>query len=194
MKKNIILYSIIAVLAMGLIISMLYASGKGIALEEDKITYDELQTEIANKEVELYNIKSDLEDNKEFYDALRELAEEHDELIDSIAEYKSDVESLETEIKEKENQLKKIEGKLVKVVDEPIKVNPGTFYFGDDIESGRYKVTHQEGQRGNIYFRGDESFAETFGKGDLSVEEYTFNAYDGEEIQFDIPALLYPVE
>lgn len=185
---------VIVVLATSLIISILYGVGKGIVLDEDKVTYDELQKMIEEKENELDDITKDFKDNKEHYDELQEISDEYDELLESVVNYKLEITSLESEIEEGQKELDKIHGEIAKVTDEPIKVNPGTFYFGDDIEEGRYKVTHQENQRGNIYFRGNESFAETFGKGEYSVEEYTFNAYDGEEIQFDIPALLYPVD
>lgn len=185
---------VIAVLIISLVISILYGVGKGVVLDEDKITYDELQDLIADKEKELKEITNELESNKDYYNEVQETAAEHEELLEAVVDYKVEITSLETEMEEKQSELDKLTGEIAKVIDEPIKVNSGTFYFGDDIEEGRYKVTNQDGQRGNIYFRGDEGFAETFGKGDYSVEEYTFNAYEGEEIQFDIPALLYPLE
>lgn len=193
MKKIGIVVSYV-VLAVALIIAILYAVGMSVTLEEDKVSYDELQERIESKKIELSDITKELEDNEEHYNKLIQMASDEKELEETISEYKSEVEVLEDEIGKKEQQLKKVDGELTKVLDEPIKVNPGTFYFGEDIEEGRYKVTAQSGQRGNIYFRGDERFAETFGKGSYSIDEYTFNAYHGEEIQFDIPALLYPVE
>lgn len=190
--KRLWLIASFSVLVVALIFSILYGVGKGVALAEDKVTYDELQELIADKEEELEDITDDLESNKDYYDELQETADDHEELLESVVNYKVEITSLETEIEEKKDELNKISGEIAKVIDEPINVNPGTFYFGDDIDEGRYKVTYQEGERGNIYFRGGERFAETFGNG--ATDEYTFNAYDGEEIQFDIPALLYPIE
>ena len=59
------LFIIIAVLVVALIISILYGVGKGAELEEDKVTYDELQSLIADKEIELRDITKELDDNKE---------------------------------------------------------------------------------------------------------------------------------
>ena len=185
MKK--IMFVLVAIL-------LLAGCGKKVDIDGEKISYEELQRSIEEKQKELDDISKDLNENKEYYDELQQIENEREELMQAALEYKGEIVSLETEIEEKQDELNKINGEIAKVIDEPIKVNPGTFYFGDDIEEGRYKVTNQDGQRGNIYFRGGEGFAETFGKGEYSIEEYTFNAYDGEEIQFDIPALLYPVE
>lgn len=188
------LFIIIAVLVVALIISILYGVGKGAELEEDKVTYDELQSLIADKEIELRDITKELDDNKEYYDELQEIAAEHEELLETVVDYKAEITSLETDIEEKEKELEKINGEIAKVKDEPIKINPGVYYFGEDLDVGRYKLTNQEGYRGNAYFYGDDSFAETFGEGDLSIEEYTFYGDEGDKLKADIPIELYPVE
>lgn len=168
-------------------------------IEEREQTASNLEDEIKEKEEKLKDYESQLSEiltefreNKTKYERLEEIADKEDEVNESLKEKESELRSLEKSIEEKQGELDSLTGDLVKIKGEPIKVNPGTFYFGSDIEVGRYKVTYQEGQRGNIYFRGSERFAETFGSG--ATQEYTFNGYDGEEIQFDIPALLYPVE
>lgn len=191
-KKTIVGSYVILVVALAF--SVFYGIGKTTEIDGAKVTYKELSEKIKEKENELDDITRDLNKNKKHYDKLQEIDEEYEELLSAVTDYQVEVTTLESDIESKEKELKKLDGEIAKVIDEPMKVNPGTFYFGDDIEEGRYKVTNQEGQRGNIYFRGGESFAETFGKGEYAVEEYTFNAYEGEEIQFDIPALLYPVE
>lgn len=192
MKKREII--IITVLSIALVISILYGIGLSASLDEEILTYNELVEEIEKKEKELKDITKDLNDNKEYYEELLNISEEYDELVDAVTDYKSEIIGLEDDIKEKEEKLRNLDGEIAKVKDEPIKVNPGVYHFGSDIETGRYKITAQDGYNGNIFFRGDNDFAETFGKGRYSIEEYTFYAEDGDQIELTIPVLLYPVE
>lgn len=185
---------IISVLSIALVISILYGLGLSASLDEEILTYNELVEEIEKKENELNDITKDLNDNKEYYEELLNISEEYDELVDAVTDYKSELIGLKDDIKEKKKELKSLNREITKVKKEPIKVNPGVYHFGNDIEPGRYKVTAQHGYNGNIYFRGDNNFAETFGGGRYSIEEYTFYAEDGDQIEFTIPALLYPVE
>jgi|GEM_PF-5166236 len=165
---------------------------KSVDIEGEKVTYDELKEKIKEKEEELDEITIDLNKNKNHYEELQEIEEEHQELLDGSLYYREEITELDEEIEEKEIELNKINGDLVKVKDDPIKINPGTYYFGEDLEEGRYKVTYQDGEHGNIYFHGDEDFAQTFGNDE--TKEYTFNANEGEDIKTDIQALLYPIE
>jgi len=165
-----------------------------------KVTYDELQRMIEEKENELNDITNELNENKNFYDELQAIAKERNDLLETINEYKDEIMSLENEIEKKQKELDKLSGEIVKVKDDPIKINPGYYYFGiDNIEPGRYRMTAQEGQRGNVFVRDHERgmsyVAETFGDGtNGSVKEFTFYADEGDEIEATIPVYLYPVE
>jgi len=184
-----------------------------VDIDGEKVDYDELQDKIAEKEKELDNIKdsisdaesnlteteSDLSKKKEEFDELISLKGKEEELQSKIDESSQQVDDINEKVQERmdkleslEDEIETMEGKVVKAKDDPIKLQPGTYYFGTDIEPGRYKVTYQNGQHGNIYFHGAESFAQTFGND--STQEYTFTAHVGEDIQFDIAGLLYPVE
>src|SRR5690606_29534992 len=163
-------------------------------------TYDELQRMIEEKENELNDITNELNENKKFYDELQAIAKERNDLLETINDYKDEIMSLENEIEKKQKELDKLSGEIVKVKDDPIKINAGYNYFGiDNIEPGRYRMTAQEGQRGNVFVRDHERgmsyVAETFGDGtNGSVKEFTFYADEGDEIEATIPVYLYPVE
>lgn len=186
--------AIITLLVVSLVISLLYASGLSASLDEEILTYNELVEEIEKKEDELNDITKDLNDNKEYYDELLSISEEHEELVDTVVDYKLEVRELKDDIKEKKKELKGLEKEITKVEKEPIKINPGVYYFGDDIDPGRYKITNQDGYNGNVFFRGDNYFGETFGDGKYSIDEYTFYADEGDELEASIPILLYTVE
>lgn len=192
MKKT-LLISLFSVLIGAVIISILYGAGKGIELDEGKVTYDELQEVIKDKENELNDITNELKENEDYYNELQRIEDKKEEIKKDVVEYEKDEISLETEIENKEEKLNKIDKKIIKIKDEPTKINPGVYYFGDDIEPGRYKLTYQEGYDGNVFFRGDNNFGETFGKGKYSIEEYTFYADEDDELEATIPINLYPV-
>lgn len=173
---------------------LLSACGKSVDIDGEKVNYEELQVKIEDKEKELNEVSQELDEGKEHYEELKKLDTQQDVLTESIVDYELELISVEKELEEKQEELDKVDEELIKVNDEPIKVNPGTFYFGDDIEEGRYKITYQDGYNGNVFFRGDNDFGETFGKGNHSIEEYTFYADDGDELEATIPILLYPVE
>jgi|SRR5690625_277634 len=168
--------------------------GESIDIEGDKVTYEELQDKIKDAEKEFSDISQELIDKKDHYKELKKLDSKQDKLIDSVVDYEKEITSVEKELEEKQKELDEIEGKITKVKDEPIKINPGVYYFGEDIKEGRYKLTNQDGYNGNVFFRGDDNFGETFGQGEYSIEEYTFYADEGDEIEATIPILLYPVE
>lgn len=186
---------------------------KKVEVEGSLVTYDELQKKIEEREFELNElkdsisehkqelkeVKGDISSNKKRYDELEKLAKNEEKIKQSTQEMESKINSLETSIKEKQNKLSALEGELVKAEKQPIKINPGYYYFGvDAIAPGRYKVTAQEGQYGNVFIRRDgrSYVAETFGDGKRgsSIREFTFMSSAGDEIEATIPIYLYPVE
>src|SRR5690625_8040490 len=88
-----------------------------------------------------------------------------------------ELEELEETLKETQEKFDTLQGDLVKLEDEPLKVNAGYFYFGSDIEPGRYIDKPQSGNSGN-YFERDTN-RDNIIVGDHSehhLEEYTFEA------------------
>lgn len=186
-----------------LLVAIFFLAGcnEEVDIEGEKVNYEELQAmvdekekDIKNKDKELQKVTDLLESNKKEYDELEELSQNKESLLDDIVEYEKEEIDLDETIKEKEEELDGINQEIVKTEGDPISVNPGTYYFGDDIEPGRYKLTYQDGYDGNVFFRGDNNFGETFGKGKYSIEEYTFYADEGDEIELTIPVLLHPTE
>lgn len=183
-------------------------SEETVDIEGESLNYEELQEKIekSNKELEdveskistsneeLVDIKSELKSNEDEFSELKYLANNKDEITEEVREFEKKKEELESVIEELEDRLEYLEGEIVRVESEPIKVNPGVYHFGSDIEVGRYKITAQEGQRGNVFFDGNTYFGETFGGGEYAIEEYTFYAENGDQIEASIPIYLYPAE
>ncbi|AUJ26561.1 hypothetical protein [Virgibacillus dokdonensis] len=195
--RKVLIIAAFAVLVVALIISILYGVGKGVVLGEDKVTYDELQKKIEDKERELESISTELKENEDYYNELQQIEEEREELMQTVVDYKVEITSLENEIEDKENKLNKIEGKIVKTVDKPIKLEAGYFYFGEDIDPGRYKIEVPKGTNGNVHVKsedGDLIVSKNIGgNSQYSVDSYTFHASSGDEIEASVPLLLYPV-
>lgn len=181
-------------------------SGCSNTVEVDgaKVTYDDLQAKIESRQSELdeiegklNTIKKEFAENDSKYKALEELAREQEEIKREVEAKKATLEETQEIIDSVKEELAKLQGEVLNYKDEPIKVNPGFYYFGSDIESGRYKITAQEGQRGNVFIRSDgrSYVGETFGDGtDSSIKEFTFQSNDGDEIEATIPIYLYPVD
>lgn len=130
--------------------------------------------------------------------AISESEEELESLEEKINESKTTLETLDSNIDEAENELEEAQEQYASEPDEPIEVEAGEFYFGEDIEPGRYKVEMQEGYSGNVRVEspeGDLVMAKSIGgDGQYSVESYTFSASLGDIIKPRAPILLHPVE
>lgn len=168
-------------------------------ISESEEKFKALEEKISSKESELSDLESSFSERKAEFDELTKLADNRDSIEEEISKSESTLESLNSDISETESKLDELKEEIVSFADEPIKLEAGYFYFGEDIESNRYKLTAQEGQRGNVFIRsaadGMSYVSDTFGDGtNRSVEEFTFTASDGDEIEATIPIYLYPVE
>lgn len=201
------MYKIARGLGIGVLAASLLSACGGeetVDIEGEALNYGELKweltsinQEISEAEVELETVNQELQDNKERFEGLEELADNRDQLEEEVNESEATLEELENELESIQEEIDKAEGKLVEVQDEPISVNAGYFYFGDDIEPGRYKITAQEGQRGNVFIRrNDRSYVnEIFGDGsNRTTKEFTFKAEEADELEATIPVLLYPIK
>src|SRR5690625_5579919 len=72
--------------------------------EKEKVTYDELKEKIKEKEEELDEITIDLNKNKNHYEELQEIEEEHQELLDGSLYYREEITELDEEIEEKDRK------------------------------------------------------------------------------------------
>lgn len=156
-----------------------------------------LGEEITAAESELREIEMEFKNKESEFSKLSKLAENQESVKEEVKEAESTLDTLNSQIKDAESELEKLEGKIVSVTNEPIKINAGYFYFGSDVEPGRYELRPQEGQYGNVFIRrgGSSYVAETFGSADRGgLTDFVFEAQDGDEIEATIPILLYPVD
>ncbi|MUK88517.1 hypothetical protein GMD78_08940 [Ornithinibacillus sp. L9] len=159
----------------------------------------QLDQEIESANGELNDTIKATNERKDEFQELKELAANKDDLKSEVIKHQRELKSLQTDIKSAEEELAKLEGELIKASDKPIKVSAGYFYFGSDIEPGRYKITAQEGHRGNVFIREEGKrgsyVGETFGDGSRgSTVDFVFESKAGDEIEATIPVYLYPVE
>lgn len=159
------------------------------------LTYDEIQEEISIAERDLENLQSELESFSEEYEVALNAIEREDEIFTNVRKKEEELIELENSISEAEKQLKILSGELVAFSDEPIKIGAGYFYFGQDIDPGRYQVKPQEGKSGNFFVRGNNRVNIILGENrDSHVESFVFEAKEGDELEATIPIFLYPVE
>ncbi len=156
-----------------------------------------LGEDITAAEGELREINLEFQNREAEFNKLSKLAENQEFVKKEVSDAESTLESLNSQIEDAESKLQELEGKIVDVSDEPIKINAGYYYFGSDVEPGRYELRPQEGQYGNVFIRrNDRSYvAETFGPTERGgLTDFVFESQDGDEIEATIPILLYPVE
>jgi len=130
---------------------------------------NEFQNTIAKQEEEIEELKQELDKSEGYASILEASLEEEEE------------EQIEDEISDEDSQ-----------EDGKTELSPGTYYFGEDIDPGRYTITFQDDYSGTIIFHGEERFGENFGMRDGYIYDYTFNAQDGEKLEASIPVILFP--
>jgi septal ring factor EnvC (AmiA/AmiB activator) len=155
------------------------------------------QEELAETEDKLAEVKNELSSQESKLEELQELSAREDEMKQNIKDYEIDVEYWESKAKEAEDQFNTISGQVEDAEGEPVELGAGYYYFGSDVEPGRYKLSAQEGQSGNVFVRGLDGMskvADTFGQGSDYVQEFVFEGLEGEEIEATVPVVLTPVE
>ncbi|MEK3909618.1 hypothetical protein [Oceanobacillus sp. FSL W7-1309] len=166
-------------------------------IDDSKEELNGLSGEISAAESDLRDIEMEFKNRESEFSKLSELAENQESVKEEVKEAEASLDNLNSQIEDAESKLGELEGKIVSVSDEPIKINAGYFYFGSDVEPGRYELRPQEGQYGNVFIRrgGSSYVAETFGSADRgALTDFVFEAQDGDEIEATIPILLYPVD
>lgn len=145
---------------------------------------------------ELKKVKNEITSNWDRFEGLETLEKNKGKIEDEVIAASSTLEKTKLEIDAAKSELSKLQGDIVKAKDEPIKISAGFYYFGSDIKPGRYKLMAQPGHRGNVFIRTDgrSKVAETFGGGTYGIDDFVFQALDGDEIEATVPVLLYPVE
>lgn len=185
----------ISVLLLTLI--LIGCSNQSVDIEGKAYDYKELTAKISEAQTELNMIQAELISGKAKYEEMETLSENKERLEENISVGLDELGNIIVEIETANKELDLLTGEIAKVKDEPIKLGAGFYYVGSDVPPGRYKLMAQEGNRGNVFVRGDgRSFvAETFGDGSNgSVVDFVFHAFDENEIEATIPVLLYPVE
>jgi septal ring factor EnvC (AmiA/AmiB activator) len=168
-------------------------------LSEEEANLRDLEEKVKSTENKLLELDSDFEERETEFEELIKLAENKDSYESEVENAESSLKKLNEEIEEAESELEKLNGQIVSFEDEPIKVGAGYFYFGEDIEPGRYELKAQSGHRGNIFIRreGSSYVSETFGKprsGGGEELTFVFTALAGDEVEATIPFELYPAE
>ncbi|MCU9614129.1 hypothetical protein OEV98_11210 [Caldibacillus lycopersici] len=190
-----------------------------VKIDNKKMSYDQITTEIKTKNTELEDLENkinetrtelvsvtdeknkvlnEINQNKKIIDEANEIINNRDSLTNEINDKGTELAVLDTDIKKKKEELDALTVQIKKTGEDPYKLGAGYYYFGSDIPTGRYELRAQDGYRGNIFVRGTNGIskvAETFGEGsEYSIESFVFDGLDGEEIEATIPIILVPVE
>lgn len=78
-------------------------------------------------------------------------------------------------------------------VKQPLEVKPGNYTFGEDIRTGRYKITSNSSEKGTVYVKNQEGFIEVAERFEEDTE-YVFDADIYDSLETDIAIILNPVE
>ncbi|MGJ9457990.1 hypothetical protein [Oceanobacillus sp. CF4.6] len=196
-------------------------SGAVVALEEEKVTYEELTSRMAELEENVTELEGKIADaastladtaskvaseEKTLSDRQDEVEEalalisERDGLVDELTTLESevdnrqsDVEELDSEILNKQDNLASLEGQILEKSGEPINLLAGEWIVGLDLPAARYQASGSSNFV--VYSAGGGLVVNTI-LGDSSVGDgdYVFFAKDGYMIESSAPATLLPVE
>lgn len=198
-----------------------FAIGKNSAqvpLNEKKLNYDELLSQIDTKEKELKDKEDKVEEKRqELMDVIEEttqkesiiseaeefevnktkLEEELNSLSDQINTKKKDLEALNTGIKTKESELASVTGQVKEKEESPKQLSAGKFIVGTDIPADRYKVTPVgKGSNFAVYDSSGEILEHTIisSTPDHGVPEFIVYLQDGYILDNSAPFKFTPIE
>jgi hypothetical protein len=156
---------------------------------EEQQTLSEVEEEINSKEQKVLGLEIEFQDREAEFNELIALSEERESLEDEVIQLRIERDDLNREIE-------KLTAKVVEVKDEPIKVGAGYFYFGDDIEPGRYLIKPQNARGGNVFVRrnGSSYVNVILRESDDYPSDFVFESISGDELEVGTPVELYPVE
>ncbi|RWS42195.1 hypothetical protein EKA14_17295 [Bacillus mycoides] len=200
----------------GLVISYsIGASGAKVAIEKEKVTYDELKKQIDEKENELIYTKSEvrkgIDEEQKKLDAKKEEVKSTLALVDNKNQLTSEIDKLSKDVEAKKGEVGKLDGdiqaknselqKLTEGVkakqEEPRMLGAGEYIVGKDIPAGRYKAT-AVGRGSNFVVFDSKSGSATvntiLGNSSVGRGDYTFFAGSGDIIKTAEQVKLIPVE
>jgi septal ring factor EnvC (AmiA/AmiB activator) len=215
-KKYKILFIIAAFIVLFLIAFNMGNSAAMVDLEKEKVSYDELVSEISNKEKDLSNLSDKLEAKKTELNTLETKFDERQtefNEVNALVEEKSSIEyeiaalegkvkekqteinSMDAGIKEKKAEFASISGQIQEKQEAPKQLPAGQFIVGKDIPSGRYKAVPAGGS-GNfvVYSSSGGLKVNTILGGSYGEPEYVFYAEEGDMIELSTSAKFIPVE
>lgn len=201
----------LVIVAVIVLISIIYSSGSSsakILLEEQKVTYDELSAAIEKKEKELETVQVKLDDvNKEFQEREQEFSDatkiienkqaaekEIGQLESVITDKNNEIARLGQEIQLKNEELIMVSGKVSEAIGQPINLTAGFHLVGKDIPAARYLVTPSRRDNGNFFVNGGSKVNILLGTSDIFVNEYAFDAENGDEIELSLAATFTPID
>lgn len=103
-------------------------------------------------------------------DAKAALQEIVDETEKEKEEKQEEIDDLDAEIKDKKEQLQKLSGEIKEASEKPITLSSGDYTVGDDIPSGRYKIS------------GSSNFVARDSYGDLCINTILGDDFDGDYV------------
>jgi hypothetical protein len=201
-KKGLVIGIIAGLLGMSIAYSVGVTSVK-TDIKDTKYDYNEL--------VDLYNSTVDdlkkenakLEDKKEEVKEAMALVEQRDEMVEKISKTNKEVDekraessSLDDEIKSKQDELSKIEKGIKEKEDDPIQLNAGEYIVGQDVPTGRYRVTNiGRGTNFQVFDSSGSAVVNTIlGNGDIGRGDYVFFATENTLIKTAGAVKMIPVE
>lgn len=138
------------------------SSSAKVDIEEEKVSYEEIQEKIASATVNQKDYEAKVEElqdkikseEKKLKDKEKEVSEafaaienkskieeEANSIQKQIDSKRGEIKSLNKDIEAKKSELASIEGKIVEKKDAPVQLPAGQLVVGKDIQPGRYKVT-----------------------------------------------------
>lgn len=196
--------------------------GAKVPLENKKVTYKELISEIASKEeklalvneeiknkiIEKNSIESDKEKlnseinkNQKAFDEAMEINKNREsnlsemkELETEISKKQESITAFETTIERKKSELAKIDQLIIEKQEAPIQLSAGTYFVGTDVPVGRYKAMPVgRGSNFAVYDSSGRLEVNTI-LGVNGEPEYIFFVLDGAKIESRSGVKLIPVE
>ncbi|MGG0188255.1 hypothetical protein [Bacillus rhizoplanae] len=190
------------------------ANGAKVAIDKEKVTYDEAQKKVEEKENELIYTKSKvkegieaeqkkLDDKKEevtetlaLVDNKNQLKTEVDNLGKDVEAKKGEIGKLDSDIQSKQGELQQLTDGVKAKKEEPKTLGAGEWVVGTDVPAGRYKATATgRGSNFVVYNSSGRPIVNTIlGSSSVGVGDYVFSCSNGDKIKTQEAVKLIPVE
>lgn len=190
------------------------ANGAKVAIDKEKVTYDEAKKKVEEKENELIYTKSKvkegidaeqkkLDDKKAevtetlaLVDNKNQLKSEVDNLGKDVEAKKGEIGKLDADINSKKAELEKLTTGVKAKSEEPRTLGAGEYVVGKDVPAGRYKATAiGRGSNFVVYSSSGRPTVNTIlGDSSVGVGDYVFSCSNGNVIKTAESVKLIPVE